>query len=48
MGSPASAELERGDYIITIHHKNTQNLTHQEANDLIRNSGGSIHLGIKR
>lgn len=47
-GSPASGDLQRGDVITSIQHRDASFLLHQEANDLIRNSGGSIQLGIRR
>lgn len=47
-GSPAASDLLRGDVITAIHNEDARFLQHQEANDLIRNSGGSLTLGIKR
>lgn len=48
VGTPASTELMRGDIITSIHNEDASFLFHQEANELIRNSGGSLVLGIKR
>lgn len=47
-GTPASSDLLRGDVITAIHNEDARFLQHQEANELIRNSGGSLTLGIKR
>lgn len=47
-GSPASTELLRGDQIFSIHNEDASNLFHNEANELIRSSGGSLRLGIRR
>jgi len=47
-GRPASSDLMRGDIITAIHNEDARFLQHQEANELIRNSGGSLTLGIKR
>lgn len=47
-GTPASSDLLRGDVIISIHNEDASSLFHQEANELIRTSGGSLHLGIRR
>ncbi|KAI3384039.1 hypothetical protein SNEBB_002435 [Seison nebaliae] len=48
-GSPAaSVGLEKGDHIIKIGETETQNLTHVEALELIRNSGGSLELLVKK
>lgn len=47
-GSPASSDLMRGDIILSIHNEDATYLFHQEANDIIRTSGGSLQLGIKR
>ena len=38
----------RGDIILSIHNEDATYLFHQEANDIIRTSGGSLQLGIKR
>lgn len=47
-GSPACSDLQRGDIITRINNRDATNLLHNEANELIRSSGGSISLGIKR
>ncbi len=47
-GSPASTDLQRGDIILSIHNRDTSHILHQEANDLIRNSGGSLNLAVRR
>ena len=47
-GSPAAADLQRGDTILAIEHRDAALLYHNQANELIRNSGGSIHLAIRR
>ena len=38
----------RADIITSIHNEDASFLFHQEANELIRNSGGSLVLGIRR
>lgn len=47
-GSPSAGELQRGDIILAIEHKDTALMTHQQANDLIKHTGGSLHLNIRR
>lgn len=47
-GTPASSDLMRADIITSIHNEDASFLFHQEANELIRNSGGSLVLGIRR
>lgn len=47
-GSPACTDLQRGDVITQINNRDATYLLHNDANDLIRTSGGSINLGIKR
>lgn len=47
-GSPAASDLMRGDIITSIHNEDATYLFHQEANDIIRTSGGNLQLGIKR
>ncbi len=48
VGTPASTDLMRGDVITSIHNEDANYLFHQEANELIRSCGGSLHLGIRR
>lgn len=47
-GTPASSDLLRGDMITSIHNEDATFLYHQEANELIKTSGGSLQLGVKR
>lgn len=47
-GSPASADLQRGDQILAIQNREASFLSHQEANDIIRGAGGSLMLSIRR
>ena len=47
-GSPACIDLHRGDMIIVINGRDATHLLHNDANELIRTSGGSLNLGIKR
>lgn len=47
-GSPACSDLQRGDIITRINNRDATHLLHNEANDLIRSSGGSLNLGIRR
>jgi len=48
IGSPVEGELQRGDVILEIQSQNATNMTHGQAQDAIRNSGGSLSLRIKR
>ncbi len=47
-GSSAATDLQRGDVILAINNRDASMMFHQEADGLIRNSGGSIHLAIRR
>ena len=47
-GSPASGELLPGDIIVSIQNRDACYLLHGEAEELIRKSGGSVHLTIRR
>jgi len=47
-GSPVAGDLQRGDIILAINNRDTTHISHQEANDLIKNGGGSISFTIKR
>ena len=47
-GSPAAGELQRGDILLAIEYKDTSFMLHQQANDLIKHTGGSLHLSVRR
>lgn len=47
-GSPASSDLQRGDILLSIQHRDAAHLLHNEANEIIRCCGGSLQLGIRR
>lgn len=47
-GSPCHGELEVGDVLVEIQRNEAANLTHKQAQDLIRSSGGSLKLRIIR
>lgn len=47
-GTPASGDLQRGDVIVLVQHRDASQLTHQEANEIIKNSGGSVSFTIRR
>ena len=47
-GSPASSDLQRGDILLNIQSRDAANLLHHEANDIIKYSGGSLQLIIRR
>ncbi|GAB1604973.1 PDZ and LIM domain protein 1 [Argonauta hians] len=44
--SPAQGRLHGGDAILAIGSTNTQNLTHQQANQLIKNAGNMLQLTL--
>nr|KAG5695105.1 hypothetical protein BaRGS_015081 [Batillaria attramentaria] len=46
--SPAEGELQRGDLILAIGGREGQELTHKQAQDLIKFGGGQIQLVIQR
>jgi C-terminal processing protease CtpA/Prc len=47
-GTPASGDLQRGDAIVLVQHRDASHLTQQEANEIIKNSGGSVSFTIRR
>ncbi|CAF0725472.1 unnamed protein product [Brachionus calyciflorus] len=47
-GSPAAGELQRGDILLAIEHKDTSLMLHQQANEMIKHTGGSLHLAVRR
>ncbi len=47
-GSPASGDLQRGDILLSIQNRDATHLLHHEANDIIKYSGGSMQLIIRR
>ncbi|CAG5119086.1 unnamed protein product [Candidula unifasciata] len=46
--SPAEGELQRGDVILSINNRDASELTHKQAQDLIKHGGGQIELVINR
>lgn len=46
--TPSEGELQRGDLIISINGRDTDVLTHKQAQDQIKYGGGQIDLFIKR
>lgn len=47
-GSPADGELQRGDIVLTINNQDASRLSHQSAENFIRNAGGELVLRVKR
>ncbi|KAM7305479.1 hypothetical protein ISCGN_015376 [Ixodes scapularis] len=48
LGSPSEGELHRGDLVLKIGERDTARMTHNEATELIRNSGNHLNLLIQR
>uniref|UniRef100_A0A1W7R9Z1 PDZ and LIM domain protein 7 n=1 Tax=Hadrurus spadix TaxID=141984 RepID=A0A1W7R9Z1_9SCOR len=48
LGSPSEGELHRGDVILMIGNKKTDNMTHQEASDIFRKAGNNLRLMVHR
>ena len=48
MGSPADSELHRGDVILAIENYDAAQLTHKQAQDLIKAAGSVLTLRIRR
>ncbi|XP_071106189.1 LIM domain-binding protein 3-like isoform X2 [Haliotis cracherodii] len=46
--SPAEGVLQRGDVIVSIGNRNSDELTHKQAKDLIEGGGGQINLVVTR
>lgn len=46
--SPAEGELQRGDVILSVNGRDTSQLTHVQALDLIKHSSGQLQLVIDR
>ena len=47
-GSPAEGELQRGDVVIAINNRDTNTITHKEALEIIKRSGGELVLSVQR
>ena len=47
-GSPADGELHRGDQIVAVENYDASEMFHKQAQELIKKSGGSISLRIRR
>lgn len=48
LGSPSEGELHRGDLVLKIGDRDTSRMTHNEATELIRNSGNNLNLVVQR
>ncbi|XP_077532951.1 uncharacterized protein LOC144145262 isoform X3 [Haemaphysalis longicornis] len=48
LGSPAEGELHRGDLVLKIGDRDTSRMTHNEATEIIRNSGNNLSLLVQR
>jgi len=48
VGTPVHGELQKDDIILEIQSCDASRLTHKQAQDMIRNSGGSILLRVRR
>uniref|UniRef100_A0A224ZC41 Z band alternatively spliced pdz motif protein 66 n=1 Tax=Rhipicephalus zambeziensis TaxID=60191 RepID=A0A224ZC41_9ACAR len=48
LGSPSEGELHRGDLVLKIGDRDTSRMTHNEATELIRNSGNNLNLIVHR
>lgn len=48
VGSPADGELHRGDAILGINGYDAANMIHKQAQDLIKNAGGTINLIVRK
>lgn len=48
VGSPVYGELQRDDVILEIQNCNATQMTHKQAQDLIRNAGGSLLVRVQR
>lgn len=48
LGSPSEGELHRGDLVLKIGDRDTSRMTHNEATELIRNSGNHLSMVIQR
>ncbi|XP_041366374.1 PDZ and LIM domain protein 4-like [Gigantopelta aegis] len=46
-GSPAEGQLHQGDVIMSIGQHRAHDLTHMQAQQLIKNAGSSLQLGIQ-
>ncbi|BFZ17555.1 hypothetical protein BsWGS_20593 [Bradybaena similaris] len=46
--SPAEGELQRGDVILSINNRDAGELTHKQAQDLIKHGGGQVQLVVNR
>ncbi|XP_012934762.1 trithorax group protein osa isoform X2 [Aplysia californica] len=46
--SPAEGELQRGDVILSINNRDGNQLTHKQAQDLIKHGGGQVQLVVSR
>jgi len=48
VGTPVFGELQKDDIILEIQGCDTARLTHKQAQDMIRNAGGSMLLRVRR
>ena len=47
-GTPVFGELQKDDVILEIQNCDASRLTHKQAQDMIRNSGGSMLVRVRR
>lgn len=48
LGSPSEGEIQRGDVILQINHKDAAKLSHMEAHDIIKNAGNNLNMVVHR
>ena len=48
VGTPVFGELQKDDVILEIQNCDASRLTHKQAQDMVRNSGGSMLLRVRR
>lgn len=48
LGSPAEGELHRGDLVLKIGDRDTSHMSHNDATEIIRNSGNNLSLLVQR
>lgn len=48
VGTPVFGELQKDDIILEIQSCDASRLTHKQAQDMIRNAGGSMLLRVRR
>jgi len=48
VGTPVFGELHKDDIILEIQNCDASRMTHKQAQDMIRNSGGSMLVRVRR